>query len=118
MKIDVNDETKYASEYGVRVRRITEFLQQHSANTLHNLSGALADIAPGESVAQHVNKPNVEEFFLVLEGSLEFTLDTESSILRQGDIGFASIGQSHSFTNVTAEPARMLSVWWTAGEGV
>jgi mannose-6-phosphate isomerase-like protein (cupin superfamily) len=113
MHIDKDSTDKYKHEYGVLVRRLGDVFTETSP--LKEASGgAISLVAPGETITEHVNKENVEEVFVVLDGAFDFTLDGERATITTGDVGFARIGQAHAFTNVGAEPARLLSLWWRA----
>lgn len=115
MAIDRNTPEKYKLEYGVQLRRLADFFAQTSA-TKEAMGGGISVVAPGEVVTAHVNKPNVEELFVVMKGELRFTLEDDTQILRQGDFGFAPIGQRHEFGNDSADTAELLSIWWRSVE--
>jgi mannose-6-phosphate isomerase-like protein (cupin superfamily) len=113
MQIDKDSTDKYQHEYGVLVRRLADVFTRTSP--LKEASGgAISLVAPGETITEHVNKENVEEVFVVLDGTFDFTLDGEHATITTGDVGLARIGQAHAFTNIGAEPARLLSLWWRA----
>jgi quercetin dioxygenase-like cupin family protein len=113
MHIDKESTDKYQHEYGVLVRRLGGVFAETSA--LKEASGgAISVVAPGETITEHVNKENVEEVFVVLGGTFDFTLDGEHATITTGDVGFARIGQAHAFTNVGTSTARLLSLWWRA----
>lgn len=113
MIIDKNSPDKYKPEYGVSIRRFSEFLTQTSAKK-EAMGAALSVIEPGETVTEHINKPGVEEIFLLLDGSSIFTLNGVDHEIVAGDMGFAEIGQKHSFTNSSNSTVRLLSIWWKA----
>jgi quercetin dioxygenase-like cupin family protein len=56
-----------------------------------------------------------EEVFLVLSGSLEFTIDGGSRLLGVGDVAIAPAGSTLGVANPTEEPARM---WVTTSVGL
>ncbi|MFJ8015676.1 cupin domain-containing protein [Streptomyces sp. NPDC096339] len=113
MTIDRHEPDKYKEEYDVMVRRFTELMALTSP-LKEAMGAAISEFGPGETVREHINKERVEEIFLLLDGTAEFTLDGVKQELRAGDVGFARIGQSHSFTNTSEEKIRLFSVWWRA----
>lgn len=113
MTIDRDDASKYREEYDVRVRRLADLLALTSPRK-EAMGAALSEMEPGETVREHVNKPQVEEIFLLLDGTADFCLDGEVQPMAAGDVAFARIGQSHSFTNTSTQRSRLLSVWWKA----
>lgn len=113
MTIDRNESSKYKPEYDVSVRRLSDLLALTSAKK-EAMGAALVEFYPGETVREHINKENVEEIFLLLDGTADFTLDGVVQSLNAGDVGFARIGQSHSFKNTSTEKSRLLSLWWKA----
>lgn len=115
MIIDHNSPDKYKPEYDVSIRRLSDFLAQTSPRK-EAMGAAISVIAPGETVREHVNKPGVEEVFLLLDGNALFRLDDEAHEIAAGDMGFAKVGQKHSFTNASNTSVRLLSIWWKAVE--
>lgn len=113
VNIDRDQPERYNSEYDVMVRRLTDFLGQASP-VKESLGMAISRFQPGETVREHVNKPQVEEAFIIIDGDVEFTLNGKPTLLKPLDMGFAHIGQAHSFTNVGSSTARLLSIWWRA----
>jgi mannose-6-phosphate isomerase-like protein (cupin superfamily) len=49
---------------------------------------------------------NGEEMYLVLEGTLEVTINGKSSQLTRGSVGFVGSGDEHGIRNPTDKPAR------------
>ena len=113
MIIDHDSPDKYKPEYDVSIRRLTEFLAQTSAKK-EAMGAAISVIQPGETVREHINKPDVEEVFLLLDGTATFRLDDQDHEVSAGDMGFAKVGQKHSFTNSSGNTVRLLSIWWKA----
>ena len=113
MTIDRDEPGKYNLEYGVQLRRLTELMSLTSP-IKEAMGGGISVVAPGETVTEHVNKPNVEEIFLLLDGEARFTLEGAPQVMKAGDVGFAAIGKRHEFTNTSSETIRLLSVWWRA----
>lgn len=113
MIIDKDSPDKYNPEYDVSIRRLTDFLKQTSPKK-EAMGAALSIIQPGETVREHINKPGVEEVFLLLDGNAIFNLDDVPHDIAAGDMGFAEIGQKHSFTNSSDNTVRLLSIWWKA----
>lgn len=111
MLIDRHDPSKYKHEYDVRVRRLADFLS-HMSPVKEEMGSSLVEFEPGEKVREHVNRERVEEIFLLLDGTAEFFLDGKTETLHAGDLAFAPIGQSHSFTNTSEHTSRLLCVWW------
>ncbi|WP_061219410.1 cupin domain-containing protein [Leptospira weilii] len=114
--IDRDEPSKYKDEYDVRVRRLAELLSLTSP-TKTALGAAISEFEPMETVREHINKPHVEEVFLLLDGTANFNLDGEPHQISAGDLGFARIGQKHSFTNTCDKKIRLLSVWWKVPGG-
>lgn|GEM_PF-1563004 len=113
MHIDRNSAEKYKPEYDVLVRRFAETFARTSP-AKEAMGAAISVFEPGETIREHVNKENVEEVFLVLEGEVDFALDGRHETIRTGDMGMAHIGEAHAFTNIGADTARLLSIWWRA----
>ncbi|MEU9081121.1 cupin domain-containing protein [Streptomyces sp. NPDC048357] len=111
MTIDRHESGKYRDEYDVKVRRLTGLLALTSPRK-EAMGAAMSEFEPGETVREHVNKERVEEIFLLLDGTADFTLDGVTRELRAGDVGFARTGQSHAFTNTSDQKVRLFSVWW------
>lgn len=111
MIIERDADDLYRDEYDVRVRRLTEMAAQ-TVPVKTGFGAALVRFGPGEVVREHVNKPGVEEMFIMLEGTADFVLEGETHGLAEGDVAFAPIGQSHSFTNTSPGPGRLLCIWW------
>lgn len=113
MTIDHDSPDKYKPEYDVSIRRLTDFLAQTSPRK-EAMGAAISVIQPGETVREHINKPDVEEVFLLLDGNATFRLGDEDHAVSAGAIGFASVGVKHSFTNSSDKTVRLLSIWWKA----
>ena len=113
MMIDHDSPDKYKPEYDVSIRRLTDFLAQTSPKK-EAMGAAISIVQPGETVREHINKPDVEEVFLLLDGTATFRLDDQDHEVSAGAIGFAKVGQKHSFTNSSGETVRLLSIWWKA----
>lgn len=113
MFVDRESVEKYADEYDVKVRRLSDTVALTSS-TKEAMGMAISTFAPGETVREHVNKPNVQEIFMILAGDVEVVIDGEREVLQAGDLSFAEIGQSHRFTNLGDDQARLLSIWWRA----
>ncbi|MGA7723182.1 MAG: cupin domain-containing protein [Ignavibacteriaceae bacterium] len=113
MIIDKNSSDKYNPEYDVSIRRFSELFAQTSKKK-EAMGAALSIVKSGETVREHINKPGVEEVFLLLDGNAIFTLDDVNHDIAAGDMGFAEIGQKHSFTNSSDSTIRLLSIWWKA----
>jgi quercetin dioxygenase-like cupin family protein len=111
--IDRNSTEKYKPEYDVLVRRFAETFAQTSPGK-EAMGAAISVFEPGETIREHVNKPDVEEVFLVLDGDVDFYLDGRRERITTGDMGLAHIGQAHAFTNAGTSTARLLSIWWRA----
>lgn len=68
-------------------------------------------IMPQGGTPPHIHGRENESFY-VQEGELEFKLDTEIINATAGTFLFSPKGQLHSFTNTTANPAKIL-LWVT-----
>ncbi len=62
----------------------------------------------------HIHHTDIETFY-VLDGSVEFKLGDEISILEKGGFALIPRGQVHSFTTLGEDPARMLVMVLPAG---
>ncbi|WP_139831401.1 MULTISPECIES: cupin domain-containing protein [unclassified Pseudomonas] len=113
MTIDRDESSKYSAEYDVSVRRLSDLLALTSAKK-EAMGAAMVEFYPGETIREHINKENVEEIFLLLDGTADFTLDGVVHSVKAGDVAFAKIGQSHSFKNTSTDKARLFSLWWKA----
>ncbi|AJM77600.1 cupin domain-containing protein [Rathayibacter toxicus] len=111
MLVDHDQTDKYKDEYDVLVRRFSPILAK-TADVKHSLGMAISRFEPGETVREHINKPHVEEMFIVLDGEVEVIIEEDKKILRSGDASFAEVGQRHRFSNVGTGTARLLSIWW------
>lgn len=75
----------------------------------------LTSFPPAHAAPQH-HQPTEEEFFYVLEGSVELTCGTSTGVLPPGAFGFAPRNGTHGFKNASSEEwARMLSLNSPAG---
>jgi quercetin dioxygenase-like cupin family protein len=94
-------------ENPVTGERVT-FLQT-SAETGGELVLIETAVAPdGFVAAEHVH-PHQSERFEVLEGEVEFRLDGEVVVARQGDVVMVEPGAAHQFRNVGEGEARFLT---------
>ena len=75
---------------------------------LEKLMLTFVDFEPGVNLPQH-NHPH-EQITLVLEGTLEFTLDGETKILNAGQGVTVASNVPHSARSL-AGPARVLDAW-------
>lgn len=66
-------------------------------------------VGPGHGTPPHVHTRE-DETFVVLEGSVEFTVGGRTLTVGAGDTLFAPREVAHHFRNVTAHPARMLGL--------
>ena len=62
----------------------------------------------------HVHQTTTEAFYIV-QGTLAFTLDEETSVVRQGSLTFVPPGKPHRFWNPSAAPATYLTYMTPAG---
>lgn len=102
-----------AAEPGERLRRrVTiagidglslEMLVEHPLG-LHSLF--VVDADPGSYRGPHDHP--LEETYLMLEGSCEWTFDGKPYLLSAGDVAWSGVGAIHSVHNVTEEPCRWL----------
>lgn len=77
-----------------------------------------ATAAPGFGPGPHIHHREDEAVF-VLSGELEFTVDGEELCAPAGTLVHVPRGTLHSWTNVTAGPARLLTLYTPAGfEGI
>jgi mannose-6-phosphate isomerase-like protein (cupin superfamily) len=61
--------------------------------------------------------PDALEMFVVLEGSLTFTLDDQDTVVGAGGCVIVPGGTSHTFVNASDEPARTLIIHAPALDG-
>lgn len=71
-------------------------------------------IPPGGGPAPH--RHDFEEMFSVLEGEIEATFRGESSTVRAGETVNVPANAPHSFTNASAQPARLLCMCSPSGQ--
>lgn len=57
----------------------------------------------------HVHR-RYDEAWYVIDGTMEFTLDSTVSLCPPGSVAFAPRGTAHSFRNAGPGPARMLAI--------
>ena len=62
----------------------------------------------------HIHHTDIETFY-VLEGSVEFRLGEDVSVLNQGGFALIPRGQVHSFTTLGDDPAKLLVMVLPAG---
>ena len=62
----------------------------------------------------HIHHTDIETFY-VLEGSVEFRLGKEVSVLNQGGFALIPRSQVHSFTTLGEDPAKLLVMVLPAG---
>jgi redox-sensitive bicupin YhaK (pirin superfamily) len=66
-------------------------------------------IEPGASIGEHRHDGD-EEFYYILEGAGEMTMDGTVVTVGAGDFGFTQSGQRHSLRNTGSQPMRLLVV--------
>ncbi|MCF7689426.1 MAG: cupin domain-containing protein [Cephaloticoccus sp.] len=66
-------------------------------------------IEPGASIGEHLHNGD-EEFYYILEGTGEMTLDGAPFTVQPGDFCFTQNGHRHSLRNTGAQPMRFLVV--------
>lgn len=71
-----------------------------------------ATIAPGGSIPLHIH-PGHEEGILVMEGTLQGSLDDQISTLEAGDVIIAPQGIKHELVNNTNSPAKIIFIFPT-----
>ncbi len=62
----------------------------------------------------HIHHTDIETFY-ILDGSVEFTLGDEKTVLDKGGFALIPRGQVHAFTTLGDEPARLLVTVLPAG---
>ena len=62
----------------------------------------------------HIHHTDIETFY-VLEGSVEFRLGEDVSVLAKGGFALIPRGQVHSFTTLGEDPAKLLVMVLPAG---
>jgi len=77
-----------------------------------NLTVVSAGIDPGAGLALHIH-PGYEEATLVVEGKIEAVLEGETRTLGPGDLLLAPAGATHTITNQSDKPARVLAIYPT-----
>ena len=75
---------------------------------LENLMLTFVDFAPGTELPRHSHRH--EQITLVIEGTLEFTLDNETTILRAGQGVTVASNVPHS-ARTLEETARVVDAW-------
>ena len=71
-------------------------------------------IPPGGGSPPHTHH-NEDEFFYIVEGELEFHIDGNQVIAKEGDFLFGPKGVPHNFKNVTEVPVVMICTVMPAG---
>lgn len=66
-------------------------------------------IEPGASIGEHRHDSD-EEFYYILEGTGEMTLDGKVVAVQEGDFCFTQSGHRHSLRNTGAQSMRLLVV--------
>lgn len=66
-------------------------------------------LEPGASIGEHRHEGD-EEFYYILEGTGEMTLDDRTVSVQAGDFCFTRSGHRHSLRNTGAKPLRLLVV--------
>jgi uncharacterized cupin superfamily protein len=66
-------------------------------------------LEPGASIGEHAHQGD-EEFYYILEGCGEMTLDDRTVDVKAGDFCFTGSGHRHSLRNTGAGPLRLLVV--------
>jgi quercetin dioxygenase-like cupin family protein len=74
-------------------------------------------LPPGGRMPPPHRHPATVEAFLVLEGSVTFMLDGEPTTAAEGGFVLVGEGVSHTFGNVSAQPARVVIVHAPALDG-
>ncbi len=115
MFVDRDTPEKYQPEYDVKVRRLAQVLALTSPGK-EAMGAAISKFQPGETVREHVNKPGVEEIFILMRGDVAVRLAGAEEIMHQGDVTYAARDESHAFTNVGDTNAELLSIWWRVVE--
>jgi quercetin dioxygenase-like cupin family protein len=72
-------------------------------------------IQPQNSTPSHIHSREAEAFFIE-EGEVEFQLDDRTILAIPGTFVHSPPGQSHQFTNVSSQPAKMLC--WATPAGI
>jgi len=73
-----------------------------------------ASVPPGGGPPPHVHTREDETFY-VLDGVLEVTVGTQTSVVRTGDFVYLPRGTTHCFRNMDVNAARMLILTTPAG---
>ncbi len=71
-------------------------------------------IHPGFGAPNH-HQRNEDEFWYVLEGEIDITIDDQSRVVKAGASAYAPKGCKHSFFNSGDKPVRMLTMNGPAG---
>ena len=77
-----------------------------------NLTVVSAELDPGAGLALHIHA-GYEEATLVVEGNIEAVLEGETRTLGPGDLLLAPAGTTHTITNRSEKPARVLAIYPT-----
>jgi mannose-6-phosphate isomerase-like protein (cupin superfamily) len=74
-------------------------------------------LEPGQSEGGHTHDEDhpLEEFYLVISGEAEVTLEGEKSILGPGDAILAKTGVDHDIRNSGSAPLHLIVVWGKPG---
>ena len=77
-----------------------------------NLTVVSAELDPGAGLSLHIHA-GYEEATLVVEGNIEAVLEGETRTLGPGDLLLAPAGATHTITNQSEKPARVLAIYPT-----
>jgi mannose-6-phosphate isomerase-like protein (cupin superfamily) len=81
-----------------------------SEHTGGTFSAVIAEVKPGEGPPPHFHTDR-EEYFFVLEGTYDLSVNGTTSQVGPGTLVFVPRGTTHAFTNVSTTDGRILE--WT-----
>ena len=73
-----------------------------------------ASLPLGKQFAKHYHE-DMQEIFIIMQGSTEITIDSETAVLQQGDTVVIDAREIHQMRNIGAAEATYLAVGITAG---
>jgi mannose-6-phosphate isomerase-like protein (cupin superfamily) len=70
----------------------------------------------GKQFAKHYHE-DLQEIFVIMQGSVEITVDSETAVMHRGDAVVIDARQVHQMRNIGAEEVAYLAMGITAGAG-
>ena len=78
----------------------------HGANGADDSAAVVIELAPGDALGQHTDSP--EEILLVMEGEVDFQINSERQRAKPGTVSVVPAMAPHSIRNVGDRTARII----------